>query len=229
MWWYDAPGGYEMKETDLYQPVKSYLETQGYSVKGEVQDCDVVAVKEDITIIVELKTAINLTLLLQAVERKGFTDDVYIAVPNSGTILKKQYRQVIRLLKLLGIGLLLVNPSDLRVDSVLDPCEYKPQKRKKKKARLLKEHADLVGDPNTGGSTKTSGRMTAYRQKALAIAGYIISNGPTKASEIKDALNEPKARDILYRNVYSWFERQGKGVYSISPQGTDEHSHWTKS
>jgi hypothetical protein len=61
------------------------------------------------------------------------------------------------------------------------------------------------------------------------VAGYIIANGPTKAGEIKDALNEPKARDILYRNVYSWFERQGKGVYSISPQGTAEHSHWTKS
>lgn len=216
-----------MKETDLYQPVKEFLEKQGYTVKGEVQDCDVVAVKDDVTVVVELKVSLNLTLLLQAVDRKTLTDDVYIAVPNSGNTLKKQYRQVIKLLKLLGIGLLLVNPSDSRVDSVLDPCEYKPRKRKNKKTRLLKEFTDLVGDPNIGGSQKVSGRMTAYRQKALGVAGYLITNGPTKASVIKDKLNEPKARDILYTNVYSWFEMQGKGVYAISPRGKTEHNNWT--
>ncbi len=215
-----------MKETDLYQPVKEYLEKQGYTVKGEIQDCDVVAVKDDVMLIVELKTAINLTLLLQAVDRKDLTDDVYIAVPNAGTILKKQYTHVIKMLRLLGIGLLLVEPSGKRVDAALDPCEYKPRKRQKRKAKLLKEHVDLVGDPNTGGSQKIPGRMTAYRQKALTVARYLIDNGATKASVIKNALNEPKARDILYRNVYGWFEMNGKGIYSISPRGTDEYSHW---
>jgi len=34
-----------MKESDLYQPLKRFLELQGYDVKGEVQDCDVVAVR----------------------------------------------------------------------------------------------------------------------------------------------------------------------------------------
>ena len=217
-----------MKETDLYQPIKEFLEKQGYTVKGEVQDCDVVAVKDDVTVIVELKIAFNLPLLLQAVDRKTLTDDVYVAVPNAGNILKKQYQQVIRLLKMLGIGLLLVNLKGNRVDSVLDPCEYKPRKRKNKKAKLLKEYADLVGDPNVGGSAKVSGRMTAYRQKALGVAGYLITNGPTKASVIKDKLNEAKARDILYSNFYGWFEMQGKGVYAISPRGKTEHKSWTK-
>ena len=216
-----------MKETDLYQPVKDYLEKQGYIVKGEVQDCDVVAVKDDVTVVVELKTALNLTLLLQAIDRKGLTDDVYIAVPNAGNTLKKQYGQVIKLLKLLGIGLLLVHPKKLKATAVLDPCEYKPRRRTKKTAKLLKEFADLVGDPNIGGSAKVRGRMTAYRQKALAVAGYLIDNGPTKASVIKDALDEPKARDIIYRNVYGWFEMQGKGIYAISPRGVTDHAHWT--
>lgn len=216
-----------MKETELYQPVKNYLEKQGYVVKGEIQDCDVVAIKEDVTVVVELKTAINLTLLLQAVDRKDLTDDVYVAVPNSGNILKKQYRQVIKLLKLLGIGLLLVDPSSQRVDAVLDPSEYKPRKRQKKKAKLLKEYIDLVGDPNTGGSQKVSGRMTAYRQTALAVAEHLIANGPAKASLVRHALGIPKARDILYRNVYGWFDMQGKGVYAISPRGRDEYTYWT--
>jgi hypothetical protein len=29
-------------ETDLYAPVKAFLEGQGYTVKGELQHCDLV-------------------------------------------------------------------------------------------------------------------------------------------------------------------------------------------
>ena len=32
------------KESDLYPPLKRFLESQNYEVKGEVQDCDVLAV-----------------------------------------------------------------------------------------------------------------------------------------------------------------------------------------
>ena len=217
-----------MKETDLYPPVKKYLEQQGYTVKGEIQDCDVLAVKDDVLVVVELKKSLNLTLLLQAIDRKSMTDDVYIAVPNSGKTLKKQYRQITKLLKLLSIGLLLVDPAGKRVDAALDPCEYKPRKSKKRKLKLLKEFAELIGDPNVGGSQKLSGRMTAYRQRALTVAEHLISKGPTKASAVKDALDEPKARDILYRNVYGWFVMQGKGIYAISSRGRDEYAQWTK-
>jgi len=34
-------------ETDLYAPVKQFLEDLGYEVKSEVHDCDVVAVRQD--------------------------------------------------------------------------------------------------------------------------------------------------------------------------------------
>ena len=34
-----------MKESDLYPPLKEFLEDQNYEVKGEVQDCDVLAVR----------------------------------------------------------------------------------------------------------------------------------------------------------------------------------------
>ncbi|NQZ70506.1 MAG: hypothetical protein HRT89_20835 [Lentisphaeria bacterium] len=215
-----------MKETDLYQPVKDYLEKQGFEVKAEVGDCDVVAVKGDLLVVVELKLTLNMKLLFQAVERKSLSEDIYIAVPNQGTFLKKHYSQLIKLLKLLGIGLLLID--DSRVDPVLDPSEYKPVRRKNKSAKLLKDYAELVGDPNIGGSSKVSGRMTPYRQKALAIANYLIQNGPEKASKVKDELENPKARDILYRNVYGWFEMQGKGIYKITPRGEEEYAHWTK-
>ena len=50
-----------MRETDLYPPVKAFLEAQGYTVKGEVEGCDVVALRGDEPpVVVELKTAFSL-------------------------------------------------------------------------------------------------------------------------------------------------------------------------
>ena len=36
-----------MSETELYQPIKTFLEAQGFIVKAEVRSCDVVAVRAD--------------------------------------------------------------------------------------------------------------------------------------------------------------------------------------
>ncbi len=35
----------KLKETDLFEPVKHYLENQGYDVYGEVKNCDITAKK----------------------------------------------------------------------------------------------------------------------------------------------------------------------------------------
>ena len=68
--------------------------------------------------------------------------------------------------------------------------------------------------------------MTAYRQKALAIAEYLQEHGETKAAVIAQLLAEPKTRAILYNNFYGWFDRLGKGVYALSPRGETEISKW---
>ena len=70
-----------LSESDLYKPVKAFLEKQGYVAKGEVRGCDVVAVKDGVSLIVELKQRFTLELLLQGVERRALTDLVYLAVP----------------------------------------------------------------------------------------------------------------------------------------------------
>ena len=47
-------------ESDLYAPVKAFLEAQGYEVKGEVTGCDVVATRGgEPPVIVELKLAFS--------------------------------------------------------------------------------------------------------------------------------------------------------------------------
>ena len=218
-----------MKESDLYLPLKRFLASQGYEVKGEVQDCDVLAVRgEEVPVLVELKLSFNLNVVLQAVERLSLTPKVYVGIPRRCGILNRRRRQIIKLLRMLGLGLVAVDP-DLETGSVevlLDPSEYKPRKSKRRQERLLGEFMRRVGDPNLGGTEKRKGIMTAYRQRALAIGRFLRKNGPTKASHIAQTLREPKARDILYRDVYGWFERESLGVYKLSPGGKQEIPFW---
>ena len=77
---------------------------------------------------------------------------------------------------------------------------YKPKLKK-----YLNEFHKRQGNPNLGGSSTMQGRVTAYRQRSLAIAYYLKDNGATNASIVAEEIQEPKARDILYKNHYGWF------------------------
>jgi hypothetical protein len=80
-----------MKESDLYLPLKQYLESQNYEVKGEVCDCDVVAVREDeAPVIVELKLTLNLDVLLQGVDRVTLSSHIYIGIPHDSKSFNKK-------------------------------------------------------------------------------------------------------------------------------------------
>lgn len=218
-----------MKESDLYRPLKRFLEGQQYEVKGEVENCDVLAVRDDeAPVIVELKLSFNLNVVLQAVDRLALSPKVYIGVPDTCKALSKRYKQIIKLLRMLGLGLITIDPRRETggVAVLLDPGAYRPRKSKHRQERLLGEFVKRVGDPNLGGKDKRKGIMTAYRQRALAIARFLQEEGPTKASHIARALSEPKARDILYRDVYGWFDRVSLGVYQLSPRGKQEISLW---
>ena len=216
-----------MKESDLYPPVKKLLESQGYKVKGEVEGCDVVAVRdEEPPVVVELKLHLNLELLLQATDRLALTSKVYLAVPAHNRMVSKQRKRVVKLLRMLGLGLLAVDAEREIVEVILDPGSYRPRKSKARTERLLGEFINRVGDPNRGGADRRRGLMTAYRQRALAIAGHLESEGPSKASLVRDSISEPKAREILYNNVYGWFERVDRGIYDLSPRGRRELPDW---
>ena len=74
-------------ETTLYQPIKNFLETRGYSVKGEIGGCDIVALSDDeppLVVVCELKLSFNLELILQAVDRASAGDEVWVAARVSG-------------------------------------------------------------------------------------------------------------------------------------------------
>lgn len=218
-----------MKETDLYPPLKRFLESQGYEVKSEIGACDVMAVRGDeAPVVVELKVSFTLDVLLQAVDRLILTPKVYVGVPEGGRMAGRRVKRVIKLLRMLGLGLVLIRPHKTagKVTVLLDPGEYRPRTSPVRSERLLGEFAHRVGDPNLGGSQSRRGIMTAYRQKAVALAQHLRDNGPAQAKDLAQALNEPKARGIMYRNVYGWFERMDRGVYALSPRGERELVEW---
>lgn len=209
-----------IRETDLYAPVKDFLQSQGYDVKGEVGAVDVVACRGDETpVLVELKTTFSLSLFHQAIERLAVSDLIYVAVPHkSGKAFARSLKRNIALCRRLGIGLLTIRLKDRSVFPHVDPGPYKPRRSVVKQQRLLKEFAKRVGDPNSGGNTRR-GLITAYRQDALRCLGFLAAQGPTKASLVANATGVETARRIMSDDHYGWFERVKTGIYDITPKG----------
>ncbi|MFT6397180.1 MAG: hypothetical protein ACJAYU_001926 [Bradymonadia bacterium] len=217
-----------MAESDLYPPIKRFLEAQGYEVKGEIGACDIVAVRGDEgPVVVELKEGLTLALLLQAVDRLTVSDTVYVAFRvgkgKSGSWRTKR-KQVISVLRRLGVGLLTVSSRN-KVEAVLDPAPYRPRKNTTRQARLLKEFAERVGDPEAGGSSSRQ-RMTAYRQDALRIARELADDGVLKASVIRERTTIARCGTIMRDNHYGWFERVKTGYYELTPKGVEALTEW---
>ena len=219
-----------MAEADLYLPVKKFLQGQGYEVKGEIEDCDIVAVRgEEGPVVVELKLQLNLSLILQAVDRLAVSDCVYVAFrvgKGHSASWRARGKQVKSLLRRLGLGLLTVSARG-KVEAVLDPGPYRPRAVKDRRARMLKEFAERVGDPIAGGSTNKK-RMTSYRQDALRCALGLRREGVTKVSVLAAQTGVERAGPILRDNHYGWFERVEKGYYQLTPSGRGGLEEWSE-
>ncbi len=217
-----------MPEADLYPPIKRFLESQGYAVKGEIGPCDVVAIRgEEPPVIVELKERLTLNLLLQAVDRLTVSETVYVAVRvgEGGTATWRTHRRsVLRLLRRLGLGLLTVS-SRGRVEVHLDPGPYRPRTNRRRQGRLLKEFAERVGDPETGGSASQK-RLTAYRQDVVRCAQELAGEECLKVSVVRERTGVTRAGPILRDNHYGWFERVRTGHYALTPKGEEEWKLW---
>lgn len=209
-----------MRETELYPPIKTFLEGQGYEVKSEVGPADVVACRGDEPpVIVELKTGFSLALVHQAVARQSVSDVVYLAVPRkTGRPFLSQLKAMKTLCRRLGLGLITVRLKDALVEVHCDPGPYRPRENKVRKARLLREFAKRSGDPNTGGATR-QGLVTAYRQDAIRCARYLSGNGPSKGAEVARETGVAQATRMMAANHYGWFERQERGIYALTDTG----------
>jgi hypothetical protein len=218
-----------MPEIELYGPIKRFLEDQGYAVKGEIGACDIVAVRGDEgPVVIELKERLNLALILQSVDRCTVSDAVYVAFrvgKGHSAAWRTRPRQVTSLLRRLGLGLLTVSTRG-NVVPVLDPGPYRPRPSARRRERLLKEFAERVGDPETGGSASRR-RLTAYRQDALRCARELADAGVLKLSAVRERAGVWRAGAIMRDNHYGWFERVRPGHYDLSSQARGELAQWS--
>jgi hypothetical protein len=225
-------------ETALYAPVKRFLEARGYEVKGEVCGCDLVARRineqgddrdDGKPVIVELKRRFTLALLLQGIDRLAISERVYLAVPRAVPRPGRKTRglspeapAIRRLCRRVGLGLIVVggHGGGDSVAVIEEPAPYRPRTARRRALRLMVEFDRRAGDPNIGGS-RSRPLVTAYRQDALRIIRTLADNGPTRLAELREASGVANAARILQRNVYGWFVRVARGVYTLSESGRE--------
>ncbi|WEX11965.1 DUF2161 family putative PD-(D/E)XK-type phosphodiesterase [Chelativorans sp. AA-79] len=214
-------------ETSLYQPVKTFLEGLGFTVKGEVGGCDIVALKGDeqpVVVIGELKLSFNLELVLQGIDRAAACDEVWLAARLSargkGRESDARFRNLCRRL---GFGMLGVTANG-EVHVLVSPVAPTPRRNPRRRSRLVEEHRRRHGDPVAGGGTRKP-IMTAYRQQALACA-VALKEGPKRPRDLKTVI--PDAPKILRHNVYGWFLRVERGVYGLTEAGHGALLQWAR-
>jgi hypothetical protein len=218
-----------MRESDLYPPLKTYLEAQGYRVHSEVRGCDLVARREDELIVVELKSSFSLALLAQAVERKELTDSVYVAVPvPEGKRLPANYRRTKGLLRRLELGCILIDllKTKRKIHITLHPEPFTGRKSPKRRRALLREIDGRYAEFDLAGQASTRERITAYKQQAILIALLLAAHGPLSPKQLRELGASDRSQPILSANVYGWFERQRRGIYAINASGHEALEHY---
>ncbi|HOM41916.1 MAG TPA: DUF2161 family putative PD-(D/E)XK-type phosphodiesterase [Bacillota bacterium] len=230
-----SSGKKEFFEKDLYKPVYDYLSGLGYTVRSEVNHCDIAAIKGDELLVVEMKKTLNLDVILQAVQRQKLADMVYIAVPKPGRgLFSKRWQSLCYMLKRLQLGLIVVSLKEdcSFAEVVFEPAAFdmikSKNQSKKKRQGLIKEFAARYGDFNTGGSSRQK-LVTAYREMAIHIACCLMKYGQLKPRELRQlGTDEKKTTIILEKNHYGWFENISKGLYAINEKGKKEAAGYSE-
>lgn len=216
----------KMLEIDLWEPVRNFLINEGYTVRSEVKDCDIVAVKDEVITVAELKKSLSVSLLAQAVKRQKFADLVYAAVPKPKRIIgRSKWRDICHLIRRLELGLILVSFKgdkafvEIAVEPAFFDREKSRQRNKKNRASIIKEVEGRYEDFNIGGS-RGKKVVTAYRESSIFIACCLDKFGSLSPKRLREfGTDSKKTTSILYENHYGWFEKLERGVYSISDTG----------
>lgn len=208
-------------ERDMYEPVCNFLKEQGFFVKSEVNGYDVVAQKQNHIIVIELKKSFQLKLVYQAIDRQSVCKEVFVAIPRTDKPQNtKQFKNMIKLLKRLNIGLLTValDSPVKTVDVLLEPVESDIYQNRNKKKKLLLELEGRTGDYNVGGMTRHK-IMTAYREKALELCCILQQKDNVSCAFLREIGLSEKHIKMLGTNVYQWYQRVSRGVYCLSCEG----------
>ncbi|KQY83755.1 hypothetical protein ASD24_29550 [Paenibacillus sp. Root52] len=168
-----------MKETDLFPPVKSWLELGGYAVYTEVQPrrgtlrrADILGIHGCVETVVELKTSLSLTLLDQCSHWKNHAHLVYAAVPapsryKPGELIKNYVSKLgLEIINMYGIGLLYVTE-----DKVYNVIRARLNRKIKPILSESLTQYHLTHSPDAG--TNKGGHVTAYRTTMLRVREFL--------------------------------------------------------
>jgi hypothetical protein len=214
-------------ETELYEPIKLFLEKQGYIVRAEIKHCDIVAIRGDEPpLIVEMKKTFNLPLVIQGIDRLTHSDLVYLATEQKikgPAPYNLHWSDLQRLCRMLGLGLLTVRFYKTKkpfVEVQCEPSPYIPRKSAKRTAAIIHEFKERSGDYNVGGSSKRK-LVTAYREKALQCAALLKQNGSLSTRQLREQTGNAKITGLMQKNYYLWFQRVNRGCYALTPLGEE--------
>lgn len=179
-----------MKESDLYPYVKAWLEKRGDTVYPEVEPqhtnrrADVLGLNGSVITVVEMKTALSLQLLEQAVAWTDRTHYVWVATP------KPKKRDALpwlvrKILEQYGVGLLLIDTKEYpewyakhkQPEDRVSPY-IMPQLNRKARVHIWKNSLTeyhLTHGPD--GGSKAGGHITPYRVTIIRIKEYLQRNG----------------------------------------------------
>lgn len=208
-----------MEESAMYSIIKTHLESLGFLVKAEIDAVDIMAVKDNKTLLIEMKKALTLSLIHQGIQRQKLSDYVYLAIfkPSEKTLQSNTFKEKKVIIKRLGLGLMVVDVKHKQLTFLVDPNIPKIHTDHKKKKALNKEFLLRQTALNEGGITRTK-IVTAYRELALMIADC-LRDGEASVKTIVATTKQMKATRVLIDNHYGWFVRVKRGVYTLSDEG----------
>ncbi|MGE5703526.1 MAG: hypothetical protein ACM32O_13430 [Clostridia bacterium] len=221
-----------MKETDLYEPIKQWMEERGFTAYPEVEcrsgggRADIVVTSGAVTGVVEMKRTLSLELLDQALRWRGYANLIWIAIPHK----QKKYKQVVTiLLRDYGIGLLAISKTG-RVW-----CIQNPRFSRRIVAHLREALSEHHLNSGLKGGHSGGGYITPYRITMNSIRHYLMRAGGWRS--IRDILDHcethyasPRASlaKALQEFEASWCEKtkeQGKLLFRYREQPTNASSN----
>lgn len=205
------------KESDMYEPIRNLLVSQGFIVRGEVKGCDIAAVRGEELWIIEMKLNANLTLIFQAMTRQDAAENVFIAVPRPKSGRNKNFRSLKKLTKKLGLGLIVVAmDSPARLAEILIFPEG--VKRENKKSAAIKKEIFGRTTDSLGGTSGVKVN-TAYRERCVRIACLLEARGAQSAKSLREMGCDNGTYSALRGNHFDWFKKIAPGIYDITEIG----------
>lgn len=179
-----------IKEVDLFEPTKKWLEDRGYTVYPEVEykrgRADIVAINGGMTAVVELKTSLSIELIAQAVYWRDKANMSYVCVPMPQ---KDFHDYAITLLKREGIGLLYVDFNSYRVE-----CKEHRYVEPTVDTTIIKGIRGVLSDLHLElglqGGQSGGGYLTGYKATVMGVKKYLETQG--KYVTIDDILKNCK-------------------------------------